>query len=153
HQKERQSDQAEAARKKRTFQVAGGTFEVGRDDYGALFSCLEASVSIDGAPDLTSDVFTALAQPGQGQKSRGGLGGPGKSSHLRPSAEVREFLGMVGEMLAYHFLRAKFGEEVVTREAWVSENRLKILPLVPGEADKTSDGYGWDFQFRALAKD
>src|SRR5205823_1695348 len=30
---------------------------------------------------------------------------------------------------------------------------LKVLPLVPGEADTTSDGYGWDFLFRALGKD
>ena len=151
-QQQRQSDQAEAARKKRTFQVAGGSFEVGKDDYGALLSRLVASVSLDNAPDLKSDALTALVEPGQAHNSRGGSGGFSKSSHLRPSAEKREFVGMVGEMLAYHFLRAEFGEEVVTREAWVSEARLKILPLVPGEADKTSDSHGWDFELRACGK-
>jgi hypothetical protein len=152
-QQQRQSDQAEAARKMRTFQVAGGTFEVGKDDYGALLSRLGGSVSLANAPDLKSDSFTALAVPVPGHKSRGGSGGFGKSSHLRPSAETTELIGMVGEMLAYHFLRAQFGDEVVTREAWVSEARLKILPLVPGETDNTSDSHGWDFAFRALGKD
>ena len=151
-QQQRESDHAEATRKKRTFQVAGGAFEVGKDDFGALLSRLGASLSFDNAPDLKSDAFTALAEPGQGHKLRGGSGRSGKSSHLRPTAEAKELVGMVGEMLAYHFLRAEFGEEVVTREAWVSEARLKILPLVPGEADKTSDSHGWDFEFRALAK-
>lgn len=54
------------------------------------------------------------------------------SSHLRPSAEVRESVGMVGEMLAYHLLRERFGEEIVTREAWVSETRLKVPPAGTG---------------------
>src|SRR5689334_15387547 len=105
------------------------------------------------ASECESDAFTALAEPGQGHKSRGGSGGSGKSSRLRPSAEAKELVGIVGEIRAYHFLRAMFGKKVVTREAWVSEVRLKILRLVPGEADKTSDSHGWDFAFRALSKD
>ena len=31
--------------------------------------------------------------------------------------------------------------------AWVSETRLKVLPLVEGEPDWTSDGHGFDFRF------
>jgi hypothetical protein len=150
---QRQNAEAEAARKKRTFQVAGGEFEVGKDDCAALLSRLTGAISLKSAPDVKTDAFTALANPGQGHKSGGSAGGSGKSSHLRPSAETRELVGMVGEMLAYHFLRATFGEEVVTREAWVSETRLKVLPPVPGEGDSCSDGYGWDFQFRTLGKE
>ena len=70
-----------------------------------------------------------------------------KISRLRPSADIRELVGVVGEIHAYRFLRAKFGNDVVTRYAWVSEIRLKVLPLVKGEADNTSDSHGFDFQF------
>jgi|SRR5208337_3286505 len=61
--------------------------------------------------------------------------------------------GIVGEILAFHFLRAKFGEDIVTRGTWVSENRLRVLPLLPGEVETASDRYGWDFCFRAVRKD
>lgn len=50
-------------------------------------------------------------------------------------------------MHAYRFLRAKFGSDVVTRDAWVSEIRLKVLPPVEGEPDDTSDSHGFDFRF------
>ena len=36
----------------------------------------------------------------------------------------------------------------MSRDAWVSESRLKILPLVEGESNNTSDSLGYDFQFR-----
>lgn len=82
----------------------------------------------------------------------GGHGKKGKSSHLRPSAELRELVGLVGEIQAYRFLRASFGEDVVTRESWVSEMRSKVIPLVPGEPDNLSDGHGFDFRFRHASK-
>ena len=50
-------------------------------------------------------------------------------------------------MHAYRILRAEFGKDV-TADAWISEIRLKVLPLVAGERDDTSDGYGFDFRFR-----
>ena len=56
-------------------------------------------------------------------------------------------MGIVGEIHAYRFLRKEFGEDV-TSDAWVSEIRLKVLPLVAGEQDDTSDGHGFDFRFR-----
>lgn len=152
-QHQRQVDLAEAARKKRTFEVAGSSFEFGKDDYGGLFERLRTSTSTAVGPDIKQDVFTPLGAPSQNTGGRGGSGSPGKSSHLRPSPETREMEGIVGEMLAYYFLRAKFGEDAVPREAWVSESRLKVLPLMPGENDGTSDGYGFDFRFRAMSKD
>ena len=42
----------------------------------------------------------------------------------------------------------RFGKDVVTRSAWVSEIRLKALPPVTGESENTSDAHGFDFQFR-----
>jgi hypothetical protein len=150
---QRQCDHAEAARKKRTFHVAGQPFEVGKDDYVELFGRLLSGFTGEGSPDVKQDGFTALIAPGLGHKSGGGGGGGKKSSHIRPTPEAREFVGVVGEMLAYYFLRAQFGEAIVSRDAWVSENRLKVLLPVPGEAASASDSYGWDFFFRANGKD
>ena len=42
----------------------------------------------------------------------------------------------------------EFGCNAVNSGAWVSEFRLKVLPLVPGEPDRTSDSHGCDFQFK-----
>ena len=36
----------------------------------------------------------------------------------------------------------------MSRDAWVSESRLKVLPLVEGEPNNTSDSLGFYFQFR-----
>ena len=56
-------------------------------------------------------------------------------------------VGVVGEMHAYRYLRKEFGGRAVRARAWVSETRLKVLPLVEGEPNETSDGYGFDFRF------
>jgi len=56
-------------------------------------------------------------------------------------------VGILGEMHAYRFLREEFGRRAVRSRAWVSESRLKVLPLVDGERDETSDGHGFDFRF------
>ena len=40
----------------------------------------------------------------------------------------------------------------MTRDAWISETRLKILPPVTGEPENTSDAHGFDFQFRYHGK-
>ena len=56
-------------------------------------------------------------------------------------------VGVVGEMHAYRYLRKEFGGRAVRARAWVSETRLKVLPLVEGESDETSDGHGFDFRF------
>ena len=47
-------------------------------------------------------------------------------------------------MHAFRFLRAKFGIE---RGAWVSESSARVVDLLDGEKDKTSDSHGYDFRF------
>ena len=56
-------------------------------------------------------------------------------------------VGVVGEIHAYRYLRKEFGGRAVQARAWVSETRLKVLPLVGREPDGTSDGHGFDFRF------
>lgn len=69
---------------------------------------------------------------------------PPKTSHLRPSPQLTELVGVVGEMHAFRLLQDKFG---IDESAWVSEFRTKVVPLLDGEEDVTSDSHGYDFQF------
>ena len=141
----------EAERQQRTFTVAGKPFEVGAMSYRELFERLSSLADPEG-PRANKDKFTPLAEAGRSGGSPGGGGGKGgKTLHLHPSADP-ELVGIVGEIHAYRFLRAEFGKDVVTRDAWVSEIRLKAMPLVEGEPDNTSDGHGFDFQFRYRRK-
>ena len=146
--RERREQEQEADRRRRTFDVAGRPFEVGATSYGALFGHLDDLPAPEG-PRASRDEFTPLT------KARSSTGGSGPQSKnkptttpRRPSAELRELAGIVGEMHAYRYLRAEFGNDVVSRDAWVSENRLRVLPLVAGEPNNASDSHGFDFEFR-----
>ena len=68
----------------------------------------------------------------------------GKTSHLYGSPHLPEFVGIIGEMQAFRFLKAKFG---IDESAWVSEFRNRIVPLLDAEKDETSDSHGYDFRF------
>ena len=146
---ERLHKKREAERKQRTFDVAGFSFEVGTTSYGDLFGHLDRLANPEG-PRASKDAFTPLADTRTGRTSSGG--GGRKTSNQRPSAHLRELVGVVGEMQAFRFLREEFGDGIVTRDAWVSEIRLRVFPLVNGEPDNTSDGHGFDFQFNGHGK-
>ena len=146
--RERLRREQEVARQRRTFDVAGTPFEVGGTaSYGHLLDRLDSLAEPDG-PRASKDRFTPLAEAGRTGRELGRGGGNGdRTSHLRPSPDLRELVGIVGEIQAFRFLRTEFGKDV-TPDAWVSEIRLKVLPLVAGEEDNTSDGHGFDFRFR-----
>ena len=146
--RERREQEREAERRRRTFDVAGTPFEVGTTSYGALFERLD-NLAVPDGPRASKDEFTPLTKA----RPSGGSSGPqGKirptPAPRRPRPDLRDLAGIVGEIHAYRYLRAEFGSDVVTRDAWVSENRLNVLPLVGGEPNDTSDGHGFDFQFR-----
>ena len=146
---ERLHNQREAERKQRTFDVAGFSFEVGTTSYGELFGHLDRLANPEG-PRASKDAFTLLADTRLGRTRSGG--GGRKTSNRRPSVHLRELVGVVGEMHAFRFLREEFGDGIVTRDAWVSEIRLSVFPLVNGEPDNTSDGHGFDFQINDRGK-
>ena len=73
----------------------------------------------------------------------GGRRGP-KTSHLYASPHLPEFVGIIGEMQAFRFLKARFG---INASAWVSEFRNRVVPLLDNEKDETSDTHGYDFRF------
>ena len=141
---ERHRLQREAERRHRTFDVAGAPFEVGSSSYRDLFDHLDG-LSVPEGPQASKGELTELSQVGKRRSSSGGTG-RGMQSH-RPPAVVTDLVGIVGEIWAYRILRKDFGEEAVTREAWVSEIRLKVQPPVEGERHDASDNHGFDFRF------
>lgn len=136
----------EEDRKRRTHRVAGADFVVGESDYGKkLFEHIK-SLPEPEAPPPGPDEFPPLEEmAGTGNDNSGGRGGGG-GSYSPPSAESREIVGVAGEMWAFRHLRAMF-KGAVTLDDWVSKNRLKCLPPVRGEKDRTDDSLGYDFSF------
>ena len=145
HRRERREREREEARERRTFTVAGMQFEVGPMSFTTLFAHIDALPPPEG-PRASTDDYTPLETVRAG-RSGGGAGRLVKTAHLRPRPELLALVGVVGEIHAYRYLREEFGRDAVTPDAWVSEIRPKVLPLVVGEPDKTSDGHGFDFQF------
>ncbi len=134
----------EAGREKRTYEVAGTDFVAGESDYKELFERIKSLPEPD-APYPVPSEFTLLKEiPDTGNDKSGGRGGGG--GHYSPPPELPELVGVVGEMRAFIYLQAKF-KGAVTLDNWVSKNRLKCLPLVPGEQDGTNDSFGYDFSF------
>ena len=126
----RLEQERKAERQRRTFPVAGIPFEVGITSFFELFKHLNSLADPVG-PCASRDMFTPLATPRPRRASGSGAGGrPGQDP---PSTPPPELVGVVGEMHAYRFLRHEFGSDAVTPDAWVSEIRLKVLPLVAGE--------------------
>lgn len=145
--RERVEREKEAARRQRIVEIGGVSHEIGMIDYEELFQKYIKNPNQPAGPRASEDEFTPLGSVSSRSGSHGGGRKKGKSSHRRLSPEEAEVVGICGEMHAYKFLRREFGGRAVRASAWVSESRLKVLPLVDGERDNTSDGHGFDFRF------
>ena len=148
---ERQERKREKERQDRTVDIAGMAFEKGSTDYGQLWEHLKNLTTPIG-PDARKDEFTPLEKPINASQSDQN-GSNRKSVDLqRTSPERRELVGIVGEMHAFRFLRSEFGSDFVTRDAWVSVNRLNVFQPVAGEPNVTNDSLGFDFRFSRNGK-
>ena len=132
-------------RELRTYKVAGADFVVRESDYGELFKHINSLPEL-WIPHPDPDEFTLLEEIADTGNGNSGGGGGGGGPYSSPPDGLRELVGVVGEMQAFRYLQAKF-EDAVTRDNWVSKNRLEGLPLVPGEQDRTNDSLGYDFLF------
>ena len=144
--RERAERDRETARKRRIFEIAGESFEFWTIDYGGLLRQHAKALEHPVGPRASKDEFTPLG-PVTGREGSGSGGTKGKIGHRRLSPEESEVVGIVGEMHAYRFMQKEFGGRAVRASAWVSESRLKVLPVVEGEKDEISDGHGFDFRF------
>lgn len=126
--------------------MAGIPVEVGTTSLADVFEYLQNLLPPAGLR-ASRDSFTELESPPATRRSTKDTGTQSKSSHLRPSPELRDLVGVAGDMHAYRFLRKEFGSETVTPGAWSSEFRQDVFPLMPGEPENTSDSHGFDSRF------
>ena len=143
---ERAEKERETARKAKTVEIAGESFEIEAIDYSALLRRHAEKLEDPAGPRASKDEFTPLG-PLRARGRSGGGGNNGRSGDRRLSPEEAEVVGIIGEMHAYRYLQKEFGRRSVRAGAWVSESRLKVQPLVEGERDEISDGHGFDFRF------
>ena len=132
--RERSEKEKEAARKPKTMEIAGASFDIETIDYAQLLREHIDGLEESTGPRAKDDEFTPLGTFVGKVGSAGGSGTKRKSSHRRPSPEEAMVVGVVGEMHAYRYLRKEFGGRAVRARAWVSETRLKVFPLVEGGA-------------------
>ena len=144
--RERAEREREAARKAKTVEIAGESFEIEAIDYSALLRRHAETLEAPAGPRASKDEFTPLG-PLRAKDRAGGGVNTGRTGHRRLSSEEAEVVGIVGEMHAFRYLQKEFGGRSVRASAWVSESRLKVWPLLEGEKDEISDGYGFDFRF------
>ena len=148
----RKDREREESRESRIFDVAGISVDADAPDYTELWEQLHGLPDPTG-PHASQDQFTPLAEFASASHSRGSASGRQRASGPSPSPVLHENAGMagvvgiVGEMHAYLYLQKEFGQHAVTPDAWVSANRLKALPLVEGEPNRTDDSLGFDFRF------
>ena len=121
------------------------------DNYRDIFERLKTLPDQPRGPDAHLDDITSLSDPSpdpvdpKPQNDNTEVGRRrGKTSHLHGSPHLPELVGIIGEMHAYRFLRAKFG---IDASAWVSEIRPRVVPLLDSEEDVVSDSHGYDFRF------
>ncbi|MCY4155840.1 MAG: hypothetical protein OXF66_00095 [Gammaproteobacteria bacterium] len=145
--REREKREKEAARKAKMIKIDGaGTVEIDVIDYPAEFERLKQTLDDPVGPRASKGEFTQLGPLSIGGGGGGG-GSGGGTAPRRPSPEEAEVVGIFGEMHAYRYLQKEFGKRSVRANSWVSELRLKVLPLVVGERVEISDGHGFDFRF------
>ncbi len=134
-------------RESTTLVVAGGPEPVDStdDNYRDIFERLK---KLPEPPSEGKGIIRPSPGPdGGGGKPRrdGEVGQRGpKTAHLYGSPHLPEFVGIIGEMQAFRFLKDKFR---IDESAWVSEFRNRVVPRLDSEKDETSDSHGYDFRF------
>jgi hypothetical protein len=132
----------DALAKRRQITHSGGTFTIGEDSYGAF---------ADQIAELAGSNRTLLQTPTRTQHGTpkvvlrrpagGGMGGTSSRASQRKSEDERLVVGFFGEMIAFCWLKARFGEKrVIDETCWRSQYRSHVYG---GTGD---DRLGYDFE-------
>jgi hypothetical protein len=131
--KERQRLEAEREEVSRRNSIVfgGRSFDTRASDFGAIFAGLAEDLfnkSDWRARTRMRPVPLKLIQQGPAPERPGG-GGRGGQSRLanRPPEPIRNAMGLAGELLAFHYLKARHRERF-SDACWVSENRVCLFP-------------------------
>ena len=131
----------EASVKRQKICHSGGIFTVGKDSYAELVDDIVARAAGNAAlvntstRPLKSSHKIILRTPGSG-------GGGGAKPRERKSDEERKLIGFFGEMIAFEWLKEKYGtRRVIDEGCWKSLYRTLVF------GGLGNDGLGYDFEF------
>jgi hypothetical protein len=132
----------DASTKRSQFNYSGGTFTIGSDSYGAL---ADKVAELAGSNLALQQTPTRIQQGGGKVVLRAGGGGSGGGGSSRPTKrmpeEERGLIGFFGEMVAFAWLKARFGRKrVIDETSWRSLYRTHVYG---GTGD---DSLGYDFE-------
>ena len=133
----------EASKKRQQINHSGGIFTVGRDSYASLVDNILARAGQNSellgtsTRALRGTHKIVLKPPGSG----GGKGATSTRQPQRKSNEERELIGFFGEMIAFKWLKEKYGERrVIDETCWKSLYRTHVY------GGSGSDTLGYDFE-------
>lgn len=135
----------EAAEHRQKVTHSGGTFVIGRDSYAGLVDQIAARTAANEAllaastRPMKGDGKIKLRPPGSG----GGSGGSPSQwpPANRKSEDERKLIGFFGEMIAFAWLKARYGDRrVIDESCWKSSYRTDVYGGVG------NDGLGYDFE-------
>lgn len=136
--RERRAREEEARRASRSVILDGEQLDASEEHYAELAAKTQASV--DGRFLETSKRQAHLAEMAPRETGSRGGGRRGKARREPLTKEQRGAVGLVGEVLAYAWLRARYPSEV-TPDSWVSGYRSAVLGGHEGD-----DSLGYDFE-------
>jgi hypothetical protein len=139
-------EREEAAEHRQKVAHSGGTFVIGRDSYAGLVDDIAARTAGNAAllaastRPMKGDGKFKLRAPGSG--GGGGGGGPSQWPPAnRKSEDERKLIGFFGEMIAFAWLKARYGDRrVIDESCWKSSYHTHVY------GGSGNDGLGYDFE-------
>ena len=150
----------EASIKRQQIAHSGGVFTVGHDTYASLVDEIAArTFANEGLLATSTRPLRGLEKVILRQSRTGAGGKPSIRQPLRKSDEERKLIGFFGEMIAFAWLKEKFGRHrVIDEHCWKSLYRTEVY----GGTGDDSLGYDfeintgkhvWQFEVKATAGD
>lgn len=136
---------AEEVRQRNSIHFGGCDFDTTAADFASEFAATAEEFFRNGDWRTRSKLKQANLRvlPPSDPSNGGGKSGTDRVSP-RPPEAIRSAMGLAGELLAFHYLKAKHRERF-QEQCWVSENRRSRFP------DEGSAKHGYDF--RVLTSD
>lgn len=142
---------AESERRQSIIRVCGEDFDGSDENRSSLWGFLQGRVPYDtlaAAVPLDLGKLTPLApaKP-SGPRGAGERASMPPRKQPRQSKSMDELIGFAGEIFVFQMFQRKYGPDIVSASAWVSENSKIVFPH-----NNADDGRGCDFSFSVKGK-
>jgi hypothetical protein len=130
---------AEEQRRRNSISFSGDSFDTSSTQFAADFAAV-AFERFGGCDWRSRSSIRTVALKDMGEPAGAGSGGAGggRGAKPKPPEHVRTAMGLAGEVLAYHYLKAKH-PKLFHDGCWMSASRRSIFP------EDGDDSLGYDF--------